>query len=174
MIIDKIKSVLEKDGYEINSETISRIQVMLDSIRDDNQINKLDDIIEWFKKKREESDMLVEEIPINDLDKWNVNDISGDITHESGGFFEVIGIKVSNTFDREVGKKGWTQPMIAKNPGGMLGILMKKINDVPHYLLQAKAEPGNIGKLQLSPTLQATTSNLLKAHGGIQPFLLLK
>ena len=169
MIIDKIKSVLEKDGYEINSETISRIQVMLDSIRDDNQINKLDDIIEWFKKKREESDMLVEEIPINDLDKWNVNDISGDITHESGGFFEVIGIKVSNTFDREVGKKGWTQPMIAKNPGGMLGILMKKINDVPHYLLQAKAEPGNIGKLQLSPTLQATTSNLLKAHGGIQP-----
>ena len=142
---------------------------MLDSIRDDNQINKLDDIIEWFKKKREESDMLVEEIPINDLDKWNVNDISGDITHESGGFFEVIGIKVSNTFDREVGKKGWTQPMIAKNPGGMLGILMKKINDVPHYLLQAKAEPGNIGKLQLSPTLQATTSNLLKAHGGTKP-----
>ena len=169
MIIDEIKSVLEKDGYEINSETISRIQVMLDSIRDDNQINKLDDIIEWFKKKREESDMLVEEIPINDLDKWNVNDISGDITHESGGFFEVIGIKVSNTFDREVGKKGWTQPMIAKNPGGMLGILMKKINDVPHYLLQAKAEPGNIGKLQLSPTLQATTSNLLKAHGGTKP-----
>jgi len=169
VIIDEIKSVLEKDGYETNSETISRIQVMLDSIRDDNQINKLDDIIEWFKKKREESDMLVEEIPINDLDKWNVNDVSGDITHESGGFFEVIGVKVSNTFDREVGKKGWTQPMIANNPGGILGILMKKINDIPHYLLQAKAEPGNIGKLQLSPTLQATTSNLLKAHGGIRP-----
>jgi dTDP-4-dehydro-6-deoxy-alpha-D-glucopyranose 2,3-dehydratase len=169
VIIDEIKSVLEKDGYETTSETISRIQVMLDSIRDDNQINKLDDVIEWFKKKREESDMLVEEIPINDLDKWNVNDGSGNITHESGGFFEVIGVKVSNTFDREVGKKGWTQPMIANNPGGILGILMKKINDIPHYLLQAKAEPGNIGKLQLSPTLQATTSNLLKAHGGIRP-----
>ena len=169
MIIDKIKSVLEEDGYETNSETISRIQVMLDSIRDDNQINKLEDVIEWFKKKREESDMLVEEIPINELDKWNVNDVLGNITHESGGFFEVIGVKVSNTFDREVGKKGWTQPMIAKNPGGILGILMKKINDVPHYLLQAKAEPGNIGKLQLSPTLQATTSNLLKAHGGVRP-----
>jgi dTDP-4-dehydro-6-deoxy-alpha-D-glucopyranose 2,3-dehydratase len=169
VIIDEIKSVLEKDGYETNSETISRIQVMLDSIRDDNQINKLDDVVEWFKKKREESDMLVEEISINDLDKWNVNDISGDITHESGGFFEIIGVKVSNTFDREVGKKGWTQPMIAKNPGGILGILMMKINGVPHYLLQAKAEPGNIGKLQLSPTLQATTSNLLKVHGGNRP-----
>jgi len=59
--------------------------------------------------------------------------------------------------------------MIAKNPGGILGIIMKRINDIPHYLLQAKAEPGNIGKLQLSPTLQATTSNLLKAHGGAKP-----
>ncbi len=169
MIIDEIKSILESKGYEIDSETISRIQVMLDSIRDDNQINKLNDVIEWFNKKREESDMIVEEIDINDLDKWSVEQESGNISHESGGFFEVIGVKVSNTFEREVGKKGWTQPMIAKNPGGILGILMKKINGVPHYLLQAKAEPGNIGKLQLSPTLQATTSNLLKAHGGNRP-----
>ncbi len=169
MIIDEIRTILEKNGYEIDSETVSRIQVMLDSIRDDNKINELDNVIEWFKEKRKESDMIVEEIPINDLDKWNTDNNSGNITHESGGFFEVIGVKVSNTFDREVGKKGWTQPMIAKNPGGILGILMKRIDGVPHYLLQAKAEPGNIGKLQLSPTLQATTSNLLKAHGGMKP-----
>ena len=169
MTIDEIKEILEKNEYDLNSDAISRIQIMLESIRDDNQINKLDYIIEWFNKKREESDMVVEEIGINDLDKWNVDKDSGNVTHDSGGFFQVIGVKVSNTFDREVGKKGWTQPMIAKNPGGILGILMKRINGIPHYLLQAKAEPGNIGKLQLSPTLQATTSNLLKAHGGIRP-----
>ena len=169
MIIDEIKEILEKDGYNLDSDSISRIQIMLESIRDDNQINKLDYIIDWFNKKREESDMIVEEIGINDLDKWNIDSNSGNIKHESGGFFEVIGVKASNTFDREVGKKGWTQPMIAKNPGGILGIIMKRINGVPHYLLQAKAEPGNIGKLQLSPTLQATTSNLLKAHGGSKP-----
>ena len=169
MIIDKICEILEKEGYQIDSETNSRIQTMLNSIRDDNQLYKLDYVIEWFNKKREESDMLVEEVGINDLDKWNIDGNSGNIRHESGGFFEVIGVKVSNTFDREVGKKGWTQPMIAKNPGGILGIMMKRINGVSHYLLQAKAEPGNIGKLQLSPTLQATTSNLLKAHGGSKP-----
>ena len=169
MIIDKISKILEKENYEIDSDTILRIETMLESIRDDNQINKLDYIINWFNKKREESDMLVEEIGVNDLDKWNVDRDSGNVTHDSGGFFQVIGIRVSNTFDREVGKKGWTQPMIAKNPGGILGILMKRINGIPHYLLQAKAEPGNIGKLQLSPTLQATTSNLLKAHGGSKP-----
>ena len=169
MIIDEIKAVLEKNGYVIDPDLILRLQTMVESIRDDNQINKLDYVIDWFNKKREESDMIVEEIGINDLDKWTVDKNSGNMTHDSGGFFEVIGVKVSNTFDREVGKKGWTQPMIGKNPGGILGILMKRINGIPHYLLQAKAEPGNIGKLQLSPTLQATTSNLLKAHGGIRP-----
>jgi len=169
MLIDKIKENLEKEGYELDSDSISRIQTMIESIRDDNQINKLDYIIDWFNKKREQSDMVVEEIGFNDLDKWNVDPNTGNIKHESGGFFEVIGVKASNTFDREVGKKGWTQPMIAKNPGGILGIVMKRINGIPHYLLQAKAEPGNIGKLQLSPTLQATTSNLLKAHGGSKP-----
>ena len=169
MIIDEIKVILEKNGYVIDPDLILRLQTMVESIRDDNQINKLDYVIDWFNKKREESDMIVEEIGINDLDKWTVDKNSGNITHDSGGFFEVIGVKVSNTFDREVGKKGWTQPMIGKNPGGILGILMKRINGIPHYLLQAKAEPGNIGKLQLSPTLQATTSNLLKAHGGIRP-----
>jgi len=169
MISDEIKSILEKNGYALNSDTILRIQTMLESIRDDNQINKLDYVINWFNKKREESDMIVEEIGINELDKWNVDPNSGNIKHQSGGFFEVIGVKASNTFDREVGKKGWTQPMIAKNPGGILGIIMKRISGIPHYLLQAKAEPGNIGKLQLSPTLQATTSNLLKAHGGAKP-----
>jgi len=169
VIIDEIKVILEKNGYDLDPDTNERIRTMLESIRDDNQIHKLDYIIEWFNKKREESDMVVEEIGVKELEKWNIQKETGNLFHDSKGFFEVIGVKVSNTFDREVGKEGWTQPMIAKNPGGILGILMKKINGIPHYLLQAKAEPGNIGKLQLSPTLQATTSNLLKAHGGKQP-----
>ncbi len=169
MVEEEIKNILEKNGYEVNLDTILRIKTMIESIHDDNQINSLDYVINWFNKKREESDMTIQEIGINDLDKWNVSSTTGNISHDSKGFFEIIGVKVSNTFNREVGKEGWTQPMIAKNPGGILGILMKKINGVPHYLLQAKAEPGNIGKLQLSPTLQATTSNLLKAHGGKQP-----
>jgi oxidase EvaA len=169
VIVEEIKNILEKNGYEVNLDTVLRVNTMIESIRDDNQINTLDYVIKWFNKKREESDMTVQEIAINDLDKWDVSSTTGNIYHESKGFFEIIGVKVSNTFDREVGKKGWTQPMIANNPGGILGLLMKKFNGIPHYLLQAKAEPGNIGKLQLSPTLQATTSNLLKAHGGTQP-----
>jgi oxidase EvaA len=166
---DEITAILEKNGYPINEDVKSKIETMLQSIRDDNQFHDLQYVMDWFVKKREQCDMIVKEIGINELDKWKVDNQSGNIQHESGGFFEVIGVKVKNTFDREVGPKGWTQPIIAKNPGGILGLLMKKVNGVPHYLVQAKAEPGNIGKLQISPTLQATTSNLLKEHGGSKP-----
>ena len=55
MNIDEIKEILEKNGYALGSDIILRIQTMLESIRDDNQINKLDYVIDWFNKKREES-----------------------------------------------------------------------------------------------------------------------
>ena len=169
MIREEIAELLRKYGYDIDDDAGSKIETMLQSVRDDNQLYKLDYILDWFYKKRQECDMKVEEIGIKQLDKWKIEPNTGNIQHDSGGFFEVIGVKVTKTSDREVGEKGWTQPMIARNPGGILGLLMKRINGIPHYLVQAKAEPGNIGKLQLSPTLQATTSNLLKAHGGIKP-----
>ena len=46
MTIDEIKEILEKNGYDLDSDTILRVQTMLESIRDDNQINKLDYVIE--------------------------------------------------------------------------------------------------------------------------------
>ena len=50
--------------------------------------------------------------------------------------------------------------------GGILGLLKKKINNTPHYLVNAKFEPGNYNFIQLSPTVQATFSNIKKAHKG--------
>ena len=47
--------------------------------------------------------------------------------------------------------------------------MRKKINGVPHYLVNAKFEPGNYKLIQISPTLQATFSNISKAHKGNQP-----
>jgi len=73
VIIDEIKEILEKNGFDTNPETISRVEIMLESIRDDNQLHKLDYIIDWFEKKREQSDMVVEQVGINDLDKYSKN-----------------------------------------------------------------------------------------------------
>jgi oxidase EvaA len=169
MIEEEVKEVLKKNGYAINNDSEIRIKTMIQSIQDNNEFHDLDYILEWFEKKRNESTMILKEIGINELEKWKVSSNTGNISHESGGFFEIIGIKILNSKDREVGNKGWTQPMIAKNPGGILGLIMKRFAGTPHFLLQAKAEPGNIKKLQLSPTLQATKSNLEQEHGGKKP-----
>ena len=59
MIKEKICDILEKENYHIDSDTILRIETMLESIRDDNQINNLDFIIEWFNEKRKKSDMMI-------------------------------------------------------------------------------------------------------------------
>ena len=51
-----------------------------------------------------------------------------------------------------------------QNEDGILGIIKNK--ETQKYLLQAKVEPGNINKLQLAPTVQATKSNYSQVHGG--------
>jgi len=52
---------------------------------------------------------------------------------------------------------------------GYLGIICKIINDKLYFLMQAKIEPGNINKVQISPTIQATKSNFNQKHGGKRP-----
>jgi oxidase EvaA len=92
---------------------------------------------------------------------------NGHIAHSSGSFYKVEGIRVLKSFNREI-KEGWDQPMFTEPgfDGGILGLLKKKINNMPHYLVNAKFEPGNYNFIQLSPTVQATFSNIKKAHRG--------
>ena len=47
--------------------------------------------------------------------------------------------------------------------------ICKKINGIWHFLMQAKIEPGNINYVQISPTIQATKSNIMRLHGGREP-----
>lgn len=166
-IFDKIIQILKEYGYNITDDSKARVNQLMECLRDDNQFYKLDEVIEWFHKQRNNCEMEVKEIGISELEGWHINERTKNIVHDSGEFFSVIGVKVSNTRKREV--LGWTQPIIWQKEGGILGILCKKFNGVRYYLIHAKAEPGNIHKLQLSPTLQATFSNLKKAHGGKKP-----
>jgi oxidase EvaA len=110
-------------------------------------------------------------IPLSEARGWIVDPQTGDVRHESGEFFIVHGIRVKHTPTREVGESGWDQPIITQvgYDGGIAGLLRRRVRGVPHYLINAKAEPGNPGRLQLSPTMLATFSNLRMAHGGKKP-----
>ncbi len=153
--------------HQIQHEILDKhIESFIEQVSSEDSLHTLDYVKNWYEKKRAECTMEINEIPIKELQGWYTDSETGVIKHDSGEFFSIIGINVGNT-SREV--SGWTQPIVAQKEMGVLGILCKKINNRIHYLLHAKAEPGNVEKLQLSPTLQATYSNLKMAHGGRKP-----
>ena len=115
----------------------------------------------WFKKQKKKVFFSVKKKDLSKIKKWNITNNS--INHESKKFFQIVGIKVKTNFYK---KKIWYQPIILQKEKGILGILRRKKKKNYQYLIQAKVEPGNINKLQLSPTVQATKSNYNRVHKG--------
>jgi len=104
-----------------------------------------------------------EVVPLDKLARWSYDPAAGHIGHVSGRFFTVQGVDVRIDAGTE---SRWSQPIISQPEIGVLGILTKRFDGVPHYLMQLKAEPGNRNGIQLSPTVQATRSNYTRVHGG--------
>lgn len=117
----------------------------------------------WLADCRARFHTTAELRPLDALRDWSVDPRTGDVGHASGRFFSVRGLDVrvpGAAVDR------WQQPIISQPEAGILGILVKEFDGVPHCLMQAKAEPGNINGIQLSPTVQATRSNYGGVHRG--------
>ena len=112
----------------------------------------------WFKAQQKINKINISFVDFPNVKNWTAN--NNEIFHNSKKFFKIIGVKVKTNFY----KKNWDQPIILQNEIGILGILKNLKNN--KYLLQAKVEPGNINKLQFSPTVQATKSNYNQVHGG--------
>jgi oxidase EvaA len=123
-------------------------------------------ILDWIQKKNQEVIVEVNQVPLSSLSRWNVNPDTGNITHQSGKFFSIEGLKIAVNADRI---SAWSQPIIHQPEVGYLGFLVKRINGVLHFLIQAKIEPGNVNCVQLSPTIQATRSNYMQVHEGKTP-----
>ncbi|MCN9242412.1 NDP-hexose 2,3-dehydratase family protein [Streptomyces sp. RY43-2] len=122
----------------------------------------------WLADRGRAHAFQVERIPFAELDGWSFQESTGNLVHRSGRFFTVEGLHI--TEEGEPYGDGpyadWYQPVIKQPEVGVLGILVKEFDGVPHLLMQAKMEPGNPNLLQLSPTVQATRSNYTKAHRG--------
>ncbi len=97
-------------------------------------------------------------IPFSGLHGWSFADGSGNLRHATGRFFSVTGMHSS-------AYPGGT-PVLVQPETGVLGLLLKEFDGLPHALMQAKFEPGNLAGPQLSPTVQATHSNYTRVHGG--------
>lgn len=164
---EKILKLIRENGYDIDDEVRFLASQLSDLLKSKEDKSDVKSVISWLDGKRKNYNVSTKEIGIKELEGWHVEPKTGNIVHDSGKFFSIIGVRVTGASDREV--PSWTQPMMKQNECGILGILCKKINGVVHYLLQAKYEPGNMHRLQLSPTLQATESNLKQVHKGKKP-----
>jgi dTDP-4-dehydro-6-deoxy-alpha-D-glucopyranose 2,3-dehydratase len=114
----------------------------------------------FLRERAAASSFRVEEVPLDSLADWHLGDRIG---HSSGRFFTVEGLSVETNFGSTA---QWCQPIIVQPDIGILGILVKRINGVHHFLMQAKMEPGNSALVQYSATVQATPSNYQRVHGG--------
>ena len=118
-------------------------------------------IYNWLKIQKNKQKITVKEKNLTNLNFWQYN--SKKIYHSSKKFFSILGLRVVSNFYKN---KTWDQPIIYQNENGILGIIRRNIGKQPEYLMKANVEPGNINKLQISPTVQATKSNYTRVHGG--------
>lgn len=123
------------------------------------------EILDWVNQQKRQCTMKVSPVPVREMNKWEIAP-TGEMTHASKGFFEIRGYRVTGAI-REVSE--WDQPLVFQEKMGILGIVSAIIKGERHFLLQAKIEPGNVDMVQVSPTLQATFSNINQMHAGKRP-----
>lgn len=129
----------------------------------------IEPILAWLRERQASYPVTVEEVGINELNGWKADPATGNIVHDTGKFFSIIGVKVTGAADREV--PSWTQPMLKQEEIGISGVIVQKKDNVTKYLFYAKFEPGNINNVQISPALQVSEGNLSLAHKGKRPRL---
>lgn len=138
-----------------------------ESLKDFSIKGTEEELVKWYYDFVASSSMKLELIPLGECREWSVKE--GRIVHSSGEFFRVEGYRITGTKSREV-DSGWDQPFLIQEgfDGGILGLVRQRFDGIPHYLIEAKEEPGNYNIVQISPTVQATFSNLKRAHKGRQ------
>lgn len=121
------------------------------------------DHLSWLTGLKAKYDLSVNFCPITDMPGWR-NDKS-EIVREDCKYFRIIGVKVTIS-NREVAS--WCQPLVEPMQQGLCAFIIRKINGVYHFLVQAKLECGNFDVLELAPTVQCLTGNIPKEEA-LQP-----
>ncbi len=124
-------------------------------------------VLAWLEERRNAIRFKAELIGLDGVRGWS-RDAQGNVRHKTGQFFGVEGVRIESGDLREVAS--WEQPIYTQPEGGILALLARETAaDGVQFLLNAKPEPGNIGLIQLSPTIQSTWSNIRRAHAGKRP-----
>ena len=128
---------------------------MLLSILDTKlSLHTFDEIINWLTFLKCKYELEVTSTSLFNTKDWLIKE--NIIHHIENKFFKVIATKVEIT-NREV--SSWYQPLIEPVQEGLITFIVKKINGVYHFLVQAKVECGNFDIVEMAPTVQCITGS---------------
>ncbi|PCI97356.1 MAG: NDP-hexose 2,3-dehydratase [Flavobacteriales bacterium] len=133
--------------------------LLLSELDTKNALNSMEGIISWITKHKAFAELEVDKIPLNSISDWHKNDKS--IYHEANKYFSVIAVR-AEIGNREV--RSWTQPLVKSAQEGIIAFIVKEINGLLHFLVQAKLESGNFDIIELAPTVQCLTGNYRKGE----------
>lgn len=142
-------------------------RLLLSALDDRHSLSSIEEIISWITRLKSKYDLEVSRIPLNKVSNWTRTD--EEIHHVDHKYFSVIGANV-NISNREV--MTWSQPLVKSAQEGLIAFIIKNINGVAHFLVQAKIEAGNFDILELAPTVQCLTGNYRKGQNEYEvPFI---
>jgi dTDP-4-dehydro-6-deoxy-alpha-D-glucopyranose 2,3-dehydratase len=126
------------------------------------------ELLAWLEARRRQVPFAAELIALRDVAGWQQAD-NGNIAHVTGQFFQIQGVRVKSAPGlREIA--GWDQPIFTQTEGGVLALICRETQGRGiEFLLQAKADPGNIGYLQFCPSIQSTWENIRGLKGAKPP-----
>ncbi len=176
MTLGQIKELMCYDNM-VNMDTrtvlsglkISNYVTPLDGLRKMSQFGKdlilsastdhhyisTNDHLSWLTNLKSRYDLFVNYCPIKGMDEWKKTE--SEIVRDDKKYFKIIGVNVTIS-NREV--SSWCQPLVEPMQQGLCAFILKKINGVYHFLVQAKLECGNFDVMELAPTVQCLTGNV--------------
>ena len=124
-------------------------------------------ILTWVKKRQKNIKTISKIINLKDCKDWH-RDKNDNLYHKSQQFFKVKGVVTKGALGREI--NSWTQPILTQKHGGVLAFITRQTKNFGiQFLIDAKIEPGDDSIIKISPSFQATQSNMNRAHGGKRP-----
>jgi oxidase EvaA len=115
----------------------------------------------WRERIVRESAFECRPIDFDQSAEWAFED--GILRHRTRGFFSLAGIRAQS---RSAVLDGREQLIILQPEIAINGFLVRRGAAGGEVLFQGRVEPGNVGALQLAPTVQSTEANYRRMHGG--------
>jgi len=152
---DDLRSKIVNDIYDFRFENnISAYgkKLLISMAHNNYAEHSMLDVLAWLTEQKVKYQCEVTSVGLNELVGWSRTEyeIKG-----SDNCFHINAVKVK-AGNREV--NSWDQPLVKNLKIGSVGFITQKRNNILHFVVQAKVEPGFIDMVELSPTVSASSA----------------